>query len=411
MGIRNLIRGFWRRSADTPQTKGRRFPIITGLELGAVARMATDDQGITALWQFVALHHEHCVQSCDELIKDEPNESLYYGIRGVSLYFERELTRAISDLTEAIRIDPSGRAAHAWHFARGKAYSDAEDLDRAIADLTVATDAGYTSAYSALAFAYLKKGNHQKAIDLISRNIELRPTEAEAFGARGMIHYLQKDYEQAVDDLSKAIELSPDDAEFYAERARCYIEKKQFSHAIADGTSAVKLDPNLMTAHEAIGISLALTGASDKAIDELTKAINLGSKKCFLFRAQHLVEIGERERALADMNEFVSLHECEPQAYCARGSVLSLLGDSDGAIADFSRAIELDRTENQTFCAEAGLRSVLAKQYAARARKHRDEKDDHRAIADYDQAISLATESEGEQLPEWVYWRGMAHLR
>ncbi len=439
--------------------------MIPELEIRSVASMATDNEGIAAMYQYVAQHHKDFVHSCDELIQRNPTESVFYGLRGLALWIEGKLPPAISDLTEAIRVDPSSRVVHAWRFIRGEAYGNAENFDPAIADLTAATNAGLISAIPALAMAYSKSGDDRGAINVISKNIELRPADPKAYVCRGSIFFLQENYDPAIADFSRAIDLDPHSADVYAKRARCFMERSDFNRAIvdfskaieldrhkpdvyakrarcfleksdyeraiADGDMAVKLDPLSMIGHEARGTAYAMTGITDRAIADLSKAIGFGSKRCYLFRAQAFMATGEREKCLADMNEHVLLRQSEPRAFEARGAIRSLLGDTDGAIADFSKAIDLEPENADYYGARAreylelgdtdGAIADLSKaidlepenagHYGARAKEYLKRRDDRRAIADYDQAIYFASESDEQELSDWFRWRGMAHMR
>jgi tetratricopeptide (TPR) repeat protein len=466
MGIRNLIRGLWRGSADNPtQTNRASGRIIHGIEVSAVASMAKDDEGITAMHKYVGLHHEDFVQSCDELIKDDPTDSLYYGIRGQALFVEGQFSRAITDLTEAIRLDPFAPVVHAWYLTRGSAYSNIEEFDRAIVDLTAATEAGVTLAYPGLALAYAKSGDDQGAIQVVSKNIDICPTDPKLYATRGTIYELLAEYELAIADFSRAIELDPHKPDvyakrarcfmeisdlnraivdfskaieldrhkpdFYAMRARCFLEMRDHERAIADGNMAIKLDPLSMVGHEARGTAYAMTGVTDRAIVDLTKAIDLGSKRCYLFRAQAFMAKGDRENCLADMNEHMQLRPPGPEAFQARGAIRSLTGDTDGAIADFSKAIDLEPENADHYRARAREYSKLgdtdgtigdlskaidlepenAGHYGARAEAYLKGRDDRRAIADYDQAIYFASESDEQELSDWFRWRGMAYMR
>ena len=67
-----------------------------------------------------------------EAIRLNPKHPLAYSNRGGAYGSKGELDKAISDFTEAIQLDPD---LPLWQFIRGKAYRNMGEHDKAIADL------------------------------------------------------------------------------------------------------------------------------------------------------------------------------------------------------------------------------------------------------------------------------------
>jgi tetratricopeptide (TPR) repeat protein len=102
-----------------------------------------------------------------------------------------------------------------------------------------------------------------------------------------------------------------------------------------------------------------------------------GSRLAFAYYNRGLaeLEIGEYDRAIADLDASIRLDPTSASTFNNRGSAWYAKGDPDRAIADFDKAIQLD--------------PAYAFAYNNRGEVWRDKGDFNRAIADYGKAISL----------------------
>ena len=73
----------------------------------------------------------HAITDLDEAIKLNPTVAKAYANRGEAYSAKREFDRAIADLDKAIKLDPAAGAAYS---SRGTAYLFKGDYGRAIAD-------------------------------------------------------------------------------------------------------------------------------------------------------------------------------------------------------------------------------------------------------------------------------------
>ena len=58
-----------------------------------------------------------------------------------------------------------------------------------------------------------------KAIDDLSKAIELDPNNALTYTMRGAVYVIKKEYQKGVDDFTKAISLRPEETQVYITRA------------------------------------------------------------------------------------------------------------------------------------------------------------------------------------------------
>ena len=92
------------------------------------------------------------------------------------------------------------------------------------------------------------------------------------------------------------------------------------------------------------GISFAMSGEYERAIEDFNKAIELDVNytEAYLYRGSAYDELKEYERAIEDYNKTIELDVNYTKAYYARGLVYDELMQYERAIEDFNKTIELD---------------------------------------------------------------------
>jgi TonB family protein len=98
----------------------------------------------------------------------------------------------------------------------------------------------------AKAAALNRKGDHDKAIVLLSEAIQQQSTFTEAYISRGAAYQSKGDYDRALADFNRAIQLDPKSARAYCDRAILKDEiLRQPEEALADYNQAIHLAPGL----------------------------------------------------------------------------------------------------------------------------------------------------------------------
>ena len=139
------------------------------------------------------------------------NNAESYIISGESAYNRGDYDRAISDFTQAIRLDPNSATAYN---NRGLTYDTKGDYDKALADYTQAIrlDPNSATTYANRSDVYNYKGEYDRAIADCNQVIRLDPKNASAYNNRGIAYYHKKDYDRAIADFTQAQRLEPNDA-------------------------------------------------------------------------------------------------------------------------------------------------------------------------------------------------------
>jgi len=124
-----------------------------------------------------------------------------------------------------------------------------------------------------------------------------------------MTYYTDKEYDKAIDELSKAIELNPRNVEAYYGRGRNYSAKGDYNKAAADFTQAIKLDPKKAESYNSRGVALYKKGDYAKSISDHTESIKLSPQKgpYYFNRAQAYEKQGNYKSAIEDMETYLKL--------------------------------------------------------------------------------------------------------
>ena len=127
------------------------------------------------------------------------------------------------------------------------------------------------------------------------------------------------------------------------------------------------------------GISLAMSGEYEKAIECFDKAIELNPNyaDAYYDRGLTYYQLKRYEKAIEDYNKAIELNLSDAEAYYDRGLTYHKLKRYERAIEDYTKAIELDPNLAEAYCAR-GHAYFYSKQY-------------EKAVEDYTKAIELGS--------------------
>src|SRR5260221_6120264 len=114
-----------------------------------------------------------------------------YRLRGHGLTEKRNCDPAMSDLEEAIRLDPTYACAYN---NRGRVYALKRDFDHAMSDYdeAIRLNPGFALAYNNRGDVWFNKGDLDRALADFSTAIKYDPSLAIAFGNRGFAYYRKR---------------------------------------------------------------------------------------------------------------------------------------------------------------------------------------------------------------------------
>jgi tetratricopeptide (TPR) repeat protein len=230
------------------------------------------------LWGLVLAEKGPVVALSNPIILLSQTTAQDYLNRGYQRKGKKDFQGAISDFTEAIRLDPQN--ARAYNERWLVRYQHTGDFQKAIADQTAILRLNISNASNAL--AYERRGNTRLKIE---------------------------DFQGAIDDASAAIRIDSQNFGGYWNRSLGYLLLKDYNQALADANTAIQLYPKAAGA-------FAVRGAAHTGLNNYQEA-----QKAF-------------DRAL-------QLSQTDGDVYYWRGLLQLKQGKNQQAIADYERAVRL----------------------------------------------------------------------
>ena len=135
------------------------------------------------------------------------------------------------------------KSADGW-FRKGKAYADDEVYGKAIECLTKAIeiDPEYAKAYAYRGYSYYRMIQYEEAIQDLEKAMKLDPIFSEiSCYYIGNIYHKMENYEEAIKNFTKAIEINPEEADYYYDRACAYDRLRMLYEAEKDFRKACAL--------------------------------------------------------------------------------------------------------------------------------------------------------------------------
>ncbi len=196
----------------------------------------------------------------------------------------------------------------------------------------------------------------------------------------------------AIEGYSQAIKTNPDRTDAYLLRGRAYVLRCEAQRAILDLTRAIQLGTNSMDeAYFLRARSYIEERKYDKAIPDLAEAmIGTTNAQHYFYRGMCYQERGDLEKALQDLTAALAIEPDEPAFLMFRAETYRRHAELDSALKDAGRVIALEPENAEGFVVRG---DVLHSQNRVRE-----------AISDWKQAVHLDS-----KLPEphnslaWVY--------
>jgi len=126
-----------------------------------------------------------------------------------------------SDKSESVPVNTAGTEARSGaagdayrYYSEGKKFQQNERLAEAIDayNKALSVDAEYVDAYNGLGVVYAMLGEHELAIQLMTRAVQLAPMNSYLHNNLGYVYLGQARFNEAVRAFQQAIDLDPDNA-------------------------------------------------------------------------------------------------------------------------------------------------------------------------------------------------------
>jgi predicted O-linked N-acetylglucosamine transferase (SPINDLY family) len=185
--------------------------------------------------------------------------------------------------------------------------------------------------------------NPRRAVELISKAIEIDPNVAATYNNRASALKELERFEEALASYDQAIAIKADYAEAYFNRGVVLNELKQFAAALASYDQAIAVKPDFAGAYFNRGIVLKELQQFAEALASYDQAIAIKADyaEAYLNRGNLLRELRQFPAALASYDRAISIRPDYPAGYFSRGNVFLDLKQHEAAIASYDRAMAL----------------------------------------------------------------------
>ncbi len=227
---------------------------------------------------------------------------------------------------------------------------------------------------------YIQQGNHEEAIDAISKYLIHDPYNGHFYLMRGHEYYLTSKYARAIQDYTTIIDRKLqgyNTFEVFYKRGLAYGEFGMNKEALTDFDKVIKLYPQFSYGYFYRGSSYWHLGEYNKAIVDYTAAIHLDNKDLHSYFNRGLCYQSETnyDKALADFSKVIQLDPNFDEAYNQVAMTTYYKGNWS----------EAEKSFNEYIIKFSGLSHA----YFNRGMFYKERKDYKKAVLDLDYCIQL----------------------
>lgn len=194
---------------------------------------------------------------------------------------------------------------------------------------------------------YLENDHNDRAIDVFTSAIALKPDFENAFFQRAKAYAMESQFDKVIEDCSKAININNRSYGSYAVRGLTYIKLDQSSQAIADFSALISFEAKLLFAYEQRANCFAKLDQHEEAIADFTKALEMepDDTSNLVERGKEYCFLGLYNEAIADLSSVIIKQPNNEIALSFRGYTYVLSGNNEKALPDLRKACELGDKE------------------------------------------------------------------
>ncbi len=288
----------------------------------------------------------------DRSVQLDPNFANAYAWRGRAIYnlFSRgsgnraSLDGAISDANRALQINPNIISARRTLI---DIYHSTGQYEEGLKQgkLALETNPDDLEAILGMAFAYFRTGMLNKAIPLFQRAVDSDPTDVEIRNGLARTYLHQGEYQKGIDALLTVLARG-DDATWVA--MLNYQGLHKYDKAIEMGRLEVSRHPHEPLGRLHFGLALKLAGKPDEARQVLMEGIRYQEAQVASFEnvrtriwlGFYYAYLGQREKALEQINRAVSLEPNDAWTLYQAGSIHGVLSNRREALEYLKKSIE-----------------------------------------------------------------------
>jgi tetratricopeptide (TPR) repeat protein len=282
-----------------------------------------------------------------------PSAAAWFG-SGRAALAKREYARSVSDLNQALTLDP---LATAVQYPLAMAYRGVGDLVQAEAHLARRGDTEPRTAdplmrelddllqspeaYNVRGGEALDAGKWELAAEYFRKGLELAPGDPSLRHRLGTALFQMGDAHGAADQFEQVLRTAPGHARSHFSLGVLMNANGRSAEAIERFSTALKYDPGYVEARVELAGVLGRSGRSEEALVEYEKALalNPAQSRAAFGRAMTLVRLHRYDEARTRLAEGMHTHPGEPMFRHALARLLAAAPDD--RVRDGRRALQL----------------------------------------------------------------------
>ena len=222
--------------------------------------------------------YEEALLAYQELISSSNDNSLYLLGRSDVYLAKGEMKKAITDLKNALLIDPSNEQAK-FNLLQLTVEDVTEDDLLQLYEEILATSPDIAEIYMNKGIIHYKRGEYLTALDNIDRAIELNKKKGIYFFNRALVLNKMSLFYQANENLREAIKLQPDHSPAWAALGNNLIELEKYSEAIDAFQLALFYDSTNPIYHYNRAVAFQKSNKLAEACSDFRIAANMGLRE------------------------------------------------------------------------------------------------------------------------------------
>ncbi len=186
---------------------------------------------------------------CEEILKEEKNNSQVYNLYAFVLYSFKDFDEAIINFNHAIKINPNYIEAYN---GRGNALIKLQKFDEAIINFNQALKINPNSfeAYNNLGSALIKLEKFDEAIINFDQVIKIKSNYAQAYHGKAYALMKSLKFDEAIINFNQALKINPNYANAYNNMGSVFYELGRWEEASNCYIKTLEINPNHKDAHE-----------------------------------------------------------------------------------------------------------------------------------------------------------------
>ena len=218
-------------------------------------------------WQNSVRLFEHAIQVTSD-------NQLAYNSLGEELLREGHIEEALSNLTEAVRLQPESSKARS-NLATALNLTGRTTEAEAQYRLAIHYDPASAEAHGGLGVVLTEEGSFEEALAELQESVRLMPDDAAGHYNLGRVFSRLGRNQEALAQYAEAVRLQPSNVDAHISLGAAFATENKLAEALAEFQTAERLNPTSAGAHFSAGTALANLGRYDEAIREFTETLRL----------------------------------------------------------------------------------------------------------------------------------------